>query len=54
MLRIDRMRADLEVVPSAPTTVGMNEKVGDLTELRRIILEVLRDELRALERRGAL
>jgi hypothetical protein len=54
MLRIDRVRTDLELVPPAATPAIAKEGSVDVTELRRLVLEILRDELRALERRGAL
>lgn len=52
MLRIDRVHTNMELVtsPQRPSEPGM----PDRQELRRLVLEVLRDELRELERRGAL
>ena len=54
MLRIDRMRADVEILPNTSTPNAASNTTLDSSELRRMVLEILRDELRALERRGAL
>jgi hypothetical protein len=52
MLRIDRVHTEMELLPPAPRG---SEVVGpDRQELRRLVLEILRDELSDLERRGAL
>jgi len=52
MLRIDRVHTEMELVPSSPRPGEAS--APDRQELRRLVLEVLRDELRELERRGAL
>ena len=52
MLRIDRVHTEMELLPSSSRT--SDGAALDRQELRRVVLEVLRDELRELERRGAL
>jgi hypothetical protein len=52
MLRIDRVRTDMELLP-APSTRDEAAQL-DRREIRQMVLDVLRDELRELERRGAL
>lgn len=64
MLRIDRVRAEVDVLPEseAAEPAGMPEtasaveggRADDREWIRDIVLEVLRDQLRQLERRGLL
>ena len=64
MLRIDRVRAEMDVLPGtdpAHPTEGLEEPstkpeggLGDREHIRDIVLEVLRDHFRQLERRGLL
>jgi hypothetical protein len=64
VLRIDRVRAEVDVLPEseavgpagAPETASVAEggRADDREWIRDIVLEVLRDQLRQLERRGLL
>jgi len=65
MLRIDRVKTEMEVLPAqseagavaAPRSAGVAELLGDPRARERfkaLVLEVLRDHLRALERRGVV
>jgi hypothetical protein len=65
MLRIDRVKTELEVLPSGDSTPAPHSGAGTSSaelladprmreRLRDMVLEVLRDHLRALERRGVV
>jgi DNA-binding transcriptional regulator YdaS (Cro superfamily) len=57
MLRIDRVRTEMHLVPepaaASPIESGTSMQV-DAEALRPLLLQILREELRALERRGTL
>ena len=66
MLRIDRVKTEMEVLPSgggtgsapsAAANTGVAEVLADprsRERLKEMVLEVLRDHLRALERGGVV
>jgi hypothetical protein len=65
MLRIDRVKTEMEVLasdgtgstPAASANVGVAEVLSDpqaRERLKEVVLEVLRDHLRALERGGVV
>lgn len=66
MLRIDRVKTEMEVLPggsaaAASSSTAPPRSASDLLadpaardRLKEIVLEVLRDHLRALERRGVV
>ena len=61
MIQIDRVNAEMEVLRSpaedAPAPAGQTSTALDalsVDRVRRIVMEVLRDHLRDLERRGLL
>lgn len=57
MLRIDRVRAEMHLLPGQPAPDAGEPAPAarlDPETLRPMLLEILREELRALQRRGTL
>jgi len=57
MLRIDRVRTEMHLVPEQSAAAAAESGAPtemDAEALRPLLLKILREELRALERRGTL